>query len=422
MKQRALAPRGGFEAWLARNRGFIAMSVAMFVGSAGIGVVSPLLPVFAKNQGASGVWLGLTFSAFTITQTPLMPFIGRLSDFKGKKLFMVLGLLIYGFVGIGFAWSPTFYHLIFFRALAGIGTAMLFPIAFAYVGDLSPPNHEGRYMGLFNVSFFLGFGAGPLIGGTLKDRFNMDAAFLAMTAMSAIALLVLLLFLPKDTPERQHSEGDDEDEDGRRKHTPWAAMLKNTMLRALLLFQGIWGLNAGCVSAFIALYMVSGLGLSAAQAGLVLSIRTLINGGLQPYFGMLADRMNRVHLVSVGVGFSALGTFSIPWMGGFWPLVFLFASVAIFESAAIPAASAITVEQGRIFGMGSVMGIYNTASSLGMLVGTMTAGLVSDWLGVGYVFRYAAIMMIIGILLFNMLVRLGRRLPVPVAKRVPGEA
>ena len=77
------------------SRHFVVLWLATFIAVAGIGMVSPLLPVFAKDLGASGVWLGLTFSGFAITQTAATPFVGKLSDRLGRKKFIVIGFFIY---------------------------------------------------------------------------------------------------------------------------------------------------------------------------------------------------------------------------------------------------------------------------------------------------------------------------------------
>lgn len=46
-----------------RSRPFVALYIAVFVATMGISMVSPLLPVFAEDRGATGIWLGLPFSA-----------------------------------------------------------------------------------------------------------------------------------------------------------------------------------------------------------------------------------------------------------------------------------------------------------------------------------------------------------------------
>ena len=53
-------------------------------------------------MGASGLALGLIFGGFSIGRLFTMPFVGRLSDHYGRKLFIVLGLAIQVFAAIGF--------------------------------------------------------------------------------------------------------------------------------------------------------------------------------------------------------------------------------------------------------------------------------------------------------------------------------
>ncbi|MEE9285345.1 MAG: MFS transporter, partial [Dehalococcoidia bacterium] len=61
----------------------------------GLGIVAPLMPVFAKDLGASGVWLGLMLAAFSISRGVIQPIVGVMSDRYGRKRFIVTGLAIY---------------------------------------------------------------------------------------------------------------------------------------------------------------------------------------------------------------------------------------------------------------------------------------------------------------------------------------
>jgi MFS family permease len=126
-----------------------------------------------------------------------------------------------------------------------------------------------------------------------------------------------------------------------------------------------------------------------------------MNGTLSYPFGWLADHMNRVILVSAGMGMVAVGTFAIPWLGNFGILLGIFVVIGIFESMAMPSLNAITVDKGRILGMGTVMGIINMAMSLGLVVGSMAGGVIETSLGIDSVFRFAAVLGGVGIIAFN---------------------
>jgi MFS family permease len=381
-----------------QNKTFVVVWLALFVSIAGIAMVSPLLSVFAQDMGASGIWLGLAFSGFAISQIPLMLIIGRLSDRFGKQLFLWLGLLIFAIAAVGYFWSPTYKELVFFRVFSGVGSAMVIPTAYAYVGELSPRGHEGRYMGLFNIAMIAGFGIGPMLGGMVYDRLGMDATFISMGILSSLGAVVAFFFLPgrkSSLPAEAH----------RDVTTPFALMLKDNTIRGIVTFQLVLGLSYGAVVAFLGIFMTSELGTNLTLVGIVMSVRAIQNGTLAYPFGWLADRMNRVTLATVGLLVIGACTLFIPWAGSFALLVVLFVILGTFESMASPSINAITVGKGRVLGMGSVMGIFNTAMSAGLLIGALAGGAIDDSYGTAWVFRYAAIFAFAGVVVFNLFMR-----------------
>jgi MFS family permease len=380
--------------FLSSNKPFIIVWLALFIGIAGIGMVSPLLPVFAEDMGASGIWLGLAFSSFAFSQVPLMPVVGRLSDRFGKKFFLWFGLLIYAMAAVGYFWSPGYRELVLFRVVSGVGSAMVIPTAYAYVGKLAPHGYEGRYMGLFNIAMIAGFGIGPLLGGVVHDSLGMDATFISMAMLSTFGFLIVLLFLPTETSSHGVKESEE-------PSSSLASMLRDETMRGIITIQLVYGLLFGTVLAFVGVWMTTVLETSVAQVGVVLSARVIINGTFTYPFGWLADRTNRIILASAGMVMVAMGTFAIPWLGSFALLLGLFMIIGIFESLALPSVNAMTVEKGRGMGMGSVMGVFNMASALGLAGGSMAGGVIENSVGIVEVFRYTAVLGFVGVVVFN---------------------
>ena len=385
---------------VAANRAFIVVWLALFIAIIGISMVSPLMPVFAEKMGASGIWLGLAFSGFALSQIPLMPVIGRLSDRYGKKRFLWMGLLIYTVAAVGYFWAPGYHELVLFRIVSGVGASMVIPIAFSYVGELAPKDYEGRYMGLFTIAMIAGFGIGPVLGGVIHDSIGMDATFISMGVFSTLGFLVIFFFLPARTA----TAGSTPSEGGAQPEEPSASFLsalKDTTIQGVMTLQLTFGLLFGTVLAFIGVWMTTAIDTSVAQVGILLSARSIMNGTLSYPFGWLADNMNRVILVSAGMGMVAVGTFTIPWLGNFGILLGIFVVIGIFESMAMPSLNAITVEKGRILGMGTVMGMFNMAMSLGLVIGSMAGGAIETSMGIDAVFRFAAVLGLVGIVAFN---------------------
>ena len=273
-------------------RAFAILWFAMFVIAVGFGMVVPILPVFARDLGASGLWLGLAFSGFAVTQTPLTPVMGRLGDRWGRRPFIMTGLGIYVFVGIGLALADTFQAVAALRMVMGVGGACMFTSALATIGELAPRGREGRYMGLFMVSFTSGFGIGPLIGGILKDSVGVDAAFLTLAGAAVFALLLVAALMPSQSAIRRTDEE-------LAAIAPVRDMFRDFRVLALFAFNFTFGLGIGAVMTFIAIFMNDVLLASATMVGLVVGSRAVLSSVFQPIFGRLADRVPRQHMVAI---------------------------------------------------------------------------------------------------------------------------
>ena len=362
------------------------MWFAMFVIAVGFGMVVPILPVFARDLGASGLWLGLAFSGFAVTQTPLTPIMGRLGDRWGRRPFIVTGLGIYVFVGIGLALADTFQAVAALRMVMGVGGACMFTSALATIGELAPRGREGRYMGLFMVSFTSGFGIGPLIGGILKDSVGVDAAFLTLAGAAVFALLLVVALMPSQSATRRTDEEI-------AAIAPVRDMFRDFRVLALFAFNFTFGLGIGAVMTFIAIFMNDVLLASATMVGLVVGSRAVLSSVFQPIFGRLADRVPRQHMVAISGVLLAVATAAIPLSPTVMALLVVFLLLGLAESAAMPASMAITTDLGRVYGYGTLMGVTNAILVFGLLAGSLGSSVVETQWGVDNVFRAAALIM-----------------------------
>lgn len=119
--------------------------------------------------------------------------IGRLADRKGVVAILHLSLALYPFIAVAYWLARDVYTLIAARLLHGVASAMLLPMAMAYIGQLSPPGEEGRYMGVYNTVYFLGNGLGPMASTVVASLFRgYRPSFVVMLILSIMALWLWL--------------------------------------------------------------------------------------------------------------------------------------------------------------------------------------------------------------------------------------
>ena len=152
---------------------YIALFIAIFASTMGVGFIGPLLPFYARSLGATGLTIGLIFSGFSLARFVFMPFIGRLSDRFGRKRFITTGLAIVTLFSLAYLKVDSIGSLLVVRFLHGAASGMVVPVAQAYIGDIAPKGREGSVMGTFMVFLFTAFGIGPLLAGPLADRFGL---------------------------------------------------------------------------------------------------------------------------------------------------------------------------------------------------------------------------------------------------------
>lgn len=367
---------------------------SIFVTVTGVGIVVPLLPVYAHDLGASGVYIGLIFGAFSLSRTLFLPYFGRLSDRKGRKRIILPGLFAYSLISLAFAFSKDVPTLIVIRFFHGIASAMLMPVIQAYVGDITPAGREGTVMGCFNMSLFIGLSIGPLLGGVINDQFGMQVAFGCMGLMALIGFFLSLIFLPPTARERVLS----------KPHSlkSWKVLLADRDIIALFVFRTAYTLCIGIIWTFLPVMADAQFALSSSAIGLLLMIGVLISGSIHVPMGIVADRVNKKLMVVFGGLIVAYSVWSFKGAAGFNDLLLANIIFGLGGGIAMPALMAMAVSKGsRADAMGSVMAILTVAHSLGMLVGSLLGGFLMDWFDLRWAFPIGAALMLVSLVFFH---------------------
>lgn len=380
---------------------FTSLFISTVVVMLGIGVIAPILPLYAHGMGASGLQIGAIFSGFALSRLFLAPLVGRFADQHRKKRILMAGLLL--FIAISLAYvsadSPTLLLLI--RLVQGGASVLVTPVAQSYVGDITPVGQEGRIGNLYFMSMFMGMAGGPYLGGWLCDRYGMAAPFYAMSVLSFLALL-LILFLVPDAPATAPKSG--KSPSGLKGLLP---IFRDRPMWGVMTYFATRGFYRWGFNSFFPMLAVKVSGASVTGVGVVLSSYMLAGSLVQYPCGLLVDRFPRhkVAFVLWGGVLAALSMCAIAYCRTMVMFFLLSLAMGLLSAVSRAACIAIQTERGRIHGMGAAAGAFTSSMSLGQVTGPLVLGLIVDWAAIPTAFLAAGLVGLAGALAAAYLLR-----------------
>ncbi len=143
-------------------------------------------------------------TGYLLASTASMPIWGKLSDAYGRKVFFMIGMVIFvlGSALCGQAHSMT--ELIAFRTVQGAGAGAMMPVVQAILGDIFPPAQRARWMGVLMSVFGVATIIGPLLGGWITDNMGWRWTFYVNLPIGIIALAFAAVALPAHVSLRRH--------------------------------------------------------------------------------------------------------------------------------------------------------------------------------------------------------------------------
>jgi DHA1 family multidrug resistance protein-like MFS transporter len=372
------------------GRTFASLFVAVAVAMLGIGIIAPILPLYADTFGASGVAIGFVFAAFSISRSLLGPWVGRFSDRAGRKRILLAGLGASSVISILYLLAGNIWELAAFRFLQGAASVMVTPIAQAYVGDITPRGREGRTINLLYAAMFFGVALGPLLGGQLSAIWSYHAAFGAMGGLSFVALLLVWWTVPSDHGRHATARAEERD------LVPLRRIASQPVVKGIIAYFATRGFWRQGFSAFYPLFAASVIGWSEAEVGTALSAYFFAGGLLQIPFGFLADRFRRFPQILIGSIGAPLLLVVIPFIDVTWGILLVMFAMGSLSALSRASVLAIRTELGRTHGMATLAGLHGSSFALGQMIGPMAFGAVSDAFGVASVFPFGSIVGLLG--------------------------
>ena len=222
-------------------------------------VVNTAIPSIARDLEASTSVLQWVVDSYTLVLAGLVLAGGTIGDRFGRRRWMMTGMVTFGLASAGAALSDSANTLIAFRALQGVGAALVMPATLSILTDVFPREERAKAIGIWTGAGGLGVGFGPAVGGYVVEQIDWAAVFWLHLPVVAIALVGLMIVVPES-----------------RESRPRRLDIPGTLLATGGLLAVVYGIIQGSEAGWTAPQIVAAfaLGLTALVAFAVVELRS----------------------------------------------------------------------------------------------------------------------------------------------------
>lgn len=357
----------------------------IFLDLLGFGIMIPIQPFYVQNFGATPTEVTLLGASYSLMQFLFAPFWGRMSDRYGRRPIILWSVAVSAVGHLIFGLGQNLFTLFAARMLAGFGNANL-GTAQAVISDVTAPEDRAKGMGLIGAAFGLGFIIGPAIGGLL-GQISPTAPALFSAGLSACNFVFAAIMLPetlkRDATARTTSG---------RKILSLAALkhaARQTNVGVLFGMTFMYTLGFAIMEQVIGLF-IERIWVAPANAGWTrlreaseMTAIYLVAVGFTAVFiqgfmiGRLTRRFGEQVLIRTGLVLLTLAMISIPAAGhtGMFTVMVMTAVILAAGSGIFnPSNSAMVSKSASASEQGSTLGLNQSLSSLGRVLGPAVAG------------------------------------------------
>ncbi len=352
-----------------RRAAFALLLVGALCAGMGQTIVFSVLPPLAREIGLSNLQTGLIFMVSACFWVIMGPIWGRASDQRGRKFFIVIGLVGFAVSMTLFATSirlglvgalsgmPLFILIVVTRSLYGMIGSAGPPAAQAYIADRTSAADRTSGMAGFTAAFGLGAMLGPGFGAAAAV-FGAIAPFYAMAALATVMAVSVFLYLPENTAPTA-------------RKAPARVKLFDRRLTAIMLFAMLSGVINSIPMQTIGFYFIDSLGYSTAEAPQIVGVG-LMGGAMASLFSQLVVvqrfRLEPRTLMRVAPAFYVFGHLLIWTVPAVGTVIFGLVIAGFGAGLAMPgvgAAASLAVKSDE---QGAAIGLVNAAGASGFII------------------------------------------------------
>ncbi len=358
-----------------RNDLWLGVYLPTMLLALGQGALLATLPLYAEDLGFGYTMISVISAAAAIgtllTDVPAGAAIHRI----GLKRSMYLGTGLVAASTFPLALDLSAEPIVILRIIAGIGTALWGLSRHSFIASAIPVENRGQAIATFGGVNRIGIFGGPALGGAIATIWGLQASFILTGAMSLLALINVMIALPKTKETAPAPRG------GSRER--WALVRKTVRENSSdLTAAGIAQLFAQMIrqgrQLLIPLIGTGIADLTAAEVGLVMTISAVVDMSMFFPAGYLMDRFGRKFATVPSFAIMGIGLAMLPLSSSFATMAGIGIVIGLgngLSSGSMMTLGADLAPEGAV---GEFLGIWRLIGDVGMVVGPLLVGLIAS--------------------------------------------
>jgi Arabinose efflux permease len=371
---------------------FVQLTLGTLVLFMSFYLLLPTLPLYITQLGGSELHVGLASGIFTLAAVMFRPVVGTLLDRYGRRPFILWGMLGFVLSMLLYNWAGAIAILLALRIFHGVSWAFSTTAVGTSVTDVIPPSRRGEGMGWFGVATTAAMAVGPMIGIWIIDNRSFRDLFILAAGLSAVALLLAV--------------------STRTAFQPKAAQRLELFDRATLpvtvtLF--FLTVSYGGVMTFLPLFAQS-IEVNAGTFFLIFAVTLTLT---RPFAGKLSDRLGESIVIMTSLFITIAALIVLMLTNGWTGVIASAVLYGIGFGSAQPALQAAILRITQPERRGVATASFMTAFDLGIGLGSIALGWISQRAGYEVLFAVCAASVAVSLIIFAILARrlLPRRQP-----------
>jgi len=381
-KERGPSSRLPREVWVLAGVGFL---VAI-----GFGVMSPVLPVYARTFGVTSFMIGLVVSGMSILRASTMPLSSQLLRWIGPRELAIVGNALIAVTTFMIGIAKTYWGVLLWRALSGFGSALYGVSSMALLFAAVPSHLRGRANALSGGGWVLGAMAGPALGGFIA-AISIHAPFFFYSATLACSSVFMVILLPRAPIQQRRA--------ARTNAVRLMDLARDRRFRAAIVmnFANGWQSN-GVRALLIPLFIVEILHRDTVATGLAFAIAAIAQASFLPLTGMGTDRLGRRFMMLAGGGLACTVSVGLALAQSYVVLIILMCLYAIGASAAGSASQAMLADTVPVSASAG-LAAFQMAGDIGQISGPLVAGAILDAISMPWAWLVGAVILATAVVL-----------------------